>query len=709
MHEKRAAGEDNSEALAPVQEQSDGVPVDDRFLLQSLMDHIPDSIYFKDEKGRFIRINRAKADRSGLASTDDAVGKSDFDFFAPEHARKAWADEMEIMQTREPLVESEEHLIWSSGLERWVSTTKLPLQRQDGKVVGTFGISRDITKLKQTERALGAAKEVAETANRAKSEFVANMSHEIRTPMNGVIGMAELLLDTELSSVQREYTQAVLESGEALLGLLNDILDFSKIEAGKIELDPAAFDIRDSIGTMMKSLAARAHHKGLELAYHFDPKIPEIVVGDAGRLRQILINLVGNAIKFTEQGEVVVAVNVDPQTADSQNDQNISLKFAVTDTGIGVPQDKLDTIFAEFEQADKSTTRKYGGTGLGLAIASRFVELMGGRLAVQSEFGRGTTFSFVVQLPIGVRETSNKSQLNPESLHGLRVLVVDDNQTNRRILQETLQNWGIQPRAVSNAKDAFEQVKLAVEQGTPFQLVISDVNMPEIDGFGFVESLRHDSQVAETTVMLLTSGMRSGDLPRCEELNVATHLMKPVKQSELLRAISHAVGLDAHNADAPQSDSLDAASLESCSGYPNTATASPSLGSLRVLLVEDSLVNQMVAKGLMSKWGHTVSVAKNGIEAVQKSEADAFDLILMDVEMPEMDGLDATRAIRKREQNATPPQHVPIIAMTAHAMKGDEGRCREAGMDAYVAKPIRQQALLEAMTTVVAASSNRSR
>ncbi|GAA5508607.1 PAS domain-containing hybrid sensor histidine kinase/response regulator [Novipirellula caenicola] len=688
MHEKQVAGDGQSVAPEEPPPPSPDVPVDDRFLLQALMDHIPDSIYFKDAKGRFIRINQAKADRSGLATTDDAVGKSDFDFFDHDHARKALADEMEIMRTRDPLIESEEHLIWSSGLERWVSTTKLPLQRQDGEVVGTFGISRDITKLKQTERALGAAKEAAETANRAKSEFVANMSHEIRTPMNGVIGMAELLLDTDLNSVQREYAQAVLESGEALLGLLNDVLDFSKIEAGKIELDPTPFEIRDSIGTMMKSLAARAHHKGLELAYHFDSDIPEIVVGDAGRLRQVLINLVGNAIKFTERGEVVVDVKAERVEVHATKGPIISLRFAVSDTGIGVPQDKLDTIFTEFEQADKSTTRKYGGTGLGLAIASRFVELMGGRLTVQSQLGRGTTFSFSIDLPVGKRATANKSDLNPDSIRGLRVLVVDDNATNRRILHETLQNWGLHPTTVANVQDALHQVKSQSEKGTPFNFVISDVNMPEADGFDFVESLRRDRELADTNVMLLTSAIRSGDAIRCDELNVATHLMKPVKQSELLRAILHVVRRESRES---KTHELAAHAVDSATG-----------DGLRVLLAEDSLVNQRVAMGVMQKWGHTVTIAKNGVEAVQMSGSQDFDLILMDVEMPEMDGLDATRAIRKREQNQS--QHIPIIAMTAHAMMGDEQRCRDAGMDAYVAKPIRQELLLQAISSLVANS-----
>ncbi|TWU17323.1 Signal transduction histidine-protein kinase BarA [Novipirellula galeiformis] len=675
MDNKRSTSPTPSERDAPAP-LANGEEFDERFLLQCLMDHIPDSIYFKDAEGRFIRINRAKAERSGLPSTEEAVGKSDLDYFSSEHAEKAMADERAIMTTGQPLIESEEHLIWGSGLQRWVSTTKLPLQAKDGKVVGTFGISRDITKLKQTENALERAKEAAESANRAKSEFVANMSHEIRTPMNGVIGMAELLLDTELSPSQREYTQAVLESGEALLTLLNEILDFSKIEAGKLELDPRPFDLRDSIGTMMKSLAARAHHKGLELACHFDRELPERVIGDVGRLRQVLINLVGNAIKFTERGEVVVDLKVEDRT-----DDHVQIKFSVSDTGIGIPNDKLKTIFSEFEQADKSMTRKYGGTGLGLAIASRFVELMKGELAVSSVLGQGTNFSFTIGLPISEQKLTQKEQISPDSIAGLRVLIVDDNATNRRILQETLQGWGIESQTAGHARDALQQVKGAVQQGQPFDLVISDVNMPEIDGFELVQSLRHDHELAETTVMLLTSGIRSGDLPRCERLNVATHLMKPVKQSELLEAISQTVG---NLPRVPQEVTV------------NQTRPLTSSRSLNILLVEDSLVNQMVAIGLLKKGGHTYTVANNGIEAVELSASNPYDLILMDIEMPEMDGLQATRAIRERERSTN--KHTRIIAMTAHAMKGDDDRCFQAGMDAYLTKPIRQAALLNAIS-----------
>ncbi|WP_197439884.1 PAS domain-containing hybrid sensor histidine kinase/response regulator [Calycomorphotria hydatis] len=647
---------------------------DEKFLLQALMDHIPDSIYFKDKDGRYIRINQAKAERSGLSSPEDAIGKTDFDFFQPDHAKKADEDEREILRTREPLLESVEHLLWSTGLDRWVSTTKLPLTDRDGNVLGTFGISRDITKLKETERELERAKEAADSASRAKSEFVANMSHEIRTPMNGVIGMAELLLDTSLGQSQREYAEAILESADSLLGLLNEILDFSKIEAGKIELDPQPFDIRDSIGSMMKSLAVRAHRKDLELAYHFDPEIPVVLVADFGRLRQVLVNLIGNAIKFTEAGEVVVDI-----TTLRRTDDEIKLRFSVRDTGIGIPTHKLQSIFAEFEQVDRSTTRKYGGTGLGLAIAARFVELMGGELTVSSEVGEGSVFQFACTFPLTREQPTHKKTVTvPESILGMRVLVVDDNGTNRRILQEMIQNWGLRASTASNADDGYMLARSAVAEQNPFHMVISDVNMPERDGFDFVQCLREDADLKDTLVMMLTSGMRPGDLPRCEQLGVKTHLMKPVKQSELLEAVSGAL--------------MGAKEILTDSDAPIEHVI-PSSRRLHVLVAEDTLVNQRLAVGLIEKMGHTVTIARDGTEAVALTKEQDFDLILMDVEMPEMDGLEATRLIREREQQTG--NHVPIIATTAHAMSGDEERCLDAGMDAYIAKPIRRQSFLD--------------
>jgi PAS domain S-box-containing protein len=670
-------------------EDSTSDQFDQRFLLQSLMDHIPDSIYFKDTEGRFIQINRAKAERSGLASPKDAVGKTDFDFFQREHAEKAMADERRIMSTRQPLIESEEHLVWPNGLQRWVSSTKLPLENSSGEVVGTFGISRDITKLKTTEMALEHAKEIAETASRAKSEFVANMSHEIRTPMNGVIGMAELLLDTSLNASQREYTQMILESGETLLSLLNDVLDFSKIEAGKIELDPVPFSIRDCIGSMMKSLAVRAHRKQLELAYHIDSRIPDVLVGDFVRLRQVLVNLIGNAIKFTETGEVFVDVIL-------QNEDNdvITAKFVVRDTGIGIPADKLGNIFTEFEQVDKSTTRRYGGTGLGLAIATRFVRLMGGQLAVESKFGEGTEFSFVVNFPVSQSKIETKPRAIPASIHGKRVLIVDDNATNRRILQEMLKNWGIDFLAVSDANKALQQTKAAFHEDRPFNLIISDVNMPDMDGFDLVEAIRNDKDMAATKIMLLTSGMRTDDAHRAEEMGVQTHLMKPVKQSEMLNAITAELG---ESCDSEDTESAHLVADNSLSDVdPDTPTPNR---ELKVLVAEDSLVNQKLATAVLQRFGHSVKLAVNGVEAVEMTAAESFDLVLMDVEMPEMDGLQATQAIRQREEQTG--THLPIIAMTAHAMQGDQDRCLAAGMDAYVAKPMRQQALLDAITNLI--------
>ena len=678
MNDSEQTNPDEPMGTSPSSESTSESVLDESYLLQSLMDHIPDSIYFKDTRGRFIKINRAKADKSGLGSPDEAVGKCDLDFFQPEHAKKSMADEQTIIETGEPLVEMEERLIWPNHRRSWSSTTKLPLLNLHGQVIGTCGISRDITKLKETELELERAKEDAETASRAKSEFVANMSHEIRTPLNGVIGMSELLLDTNLTISQREFAQAILDSGEALLMLLNDILDFSKIEAGKIELDPEPFDIREGIGAMMKSLAARAHQKDLELAYHIDPQIPDALTGDFGRLRQVLVNLVGNAIKFTERGEVVVDVAL----KESKNGE-VDLQFVVRDTGIGIPHKKLDSIFTEFEQVDKSTTRRYGGTGLGLAIASRFVRLMGGEIGVTSRLGQGSTFTVSARFPISELKPGAKRRATVESVRGLRVLVVDDNATNRRFLEEMLRNWGMVPETVSNARHAFQRAKEELRAGHPFDLVISDVNMPEMDGFELVEAIRQDGDLAATPIVLLTSATRPGDASLCGQLGVRTHLMKPVKQSELLNGITESLGI--------------AEILVNEKSVATTNDRSPAR-VLHVLLAEDSIVNQRLAVGLLKKWGHTVAIANNGKVAVELSKSDEIDLVLMDVEMPEMDGLQATRAIREHERGTT--RHLPIIAMTAHAMKGDESRCLEAGMDAYLSKPIRQEALFDAIASL---------
>ena len=649
----------------------------ERDLLRALMDHLPDLIFAKDAAGRFLTVNATLLRDLKVKSLDDVVGKTDYDFFPKEMADHFRADDRQVMQADAPLLNREETVPEASGRERWVLTTKVPLRDAKQQVEGLVGICRDVTEMKLAREAMRQAKEAAESANRAKSDFLANMSHEIRTPMNAVIGMTELLLDTNLNSTQRDYLRMVQESGESLLAIINDILDFSKIEAGKLEIDHSEFHLRDSLAATLKLLAVRAHRKNLELACHFDPATPDLLVGDVNRLRQIVINLVGNAIKFTDAGEVLV--NVQFATNEHSDDGQVLLHFSVKDTGIGIAKDKFNLVFQAFEQADASITRRFSGTGLGLAISSRLVEVMQGRIWLESEIGQGSTFHFTLKLQLGQGAAAPRE---PVLVGDIRVLVVDDNATNRLILQEMFQNWGMAPSCYSDAPQALAALRAAHQNGQPFQLIASDVDMPQVDGFTFAQQVRADPILAATPIILLTSGDRPGEIARCEELTISSHLLKPVSPSELYEAVSGALRTT-KPANPPAALDL--------------APGALSLRSLHLLLAEDSLVNQKLAVGLLQKYGHRVTVANNGREAVAAVGTQSFDGVLMDVQMPELDGFEATRQIRDQEKGSG--RRIPIIAMTAHAMTGDRERCLEAGMDDYLSKPIRSQLLLEKLAS----------
>lgn len=574
------------------------------------------------------------------------------------------------------LYQVEHRLRRHDGVYRHMMVRGVPILDEHGAIREWVGIHTDIDELKRAEAAQREAKEAAQAANRAKSEFLANMSHEIRTPMNGIIGMTELALGTELTAEQREYLDMVKLSADYLMAVINDILDFSKIEAGKLDLDPIDFSLQDHLDDTISTLALRAHHKSLELACHVPADVPDSLVGDPGRLRQILVNLIGNAIKFTSAGEVVVRV-----AQESLDDRSINLHFSVQDTGIGIPRDKLGVLFQAFSQVDTSTTRKYGGTGLGLAISAQLVKLMGGRVWVESETGIGSTFHFTARFGKSESPIPRQTVFDLARIRGLSVLVVDDNATNRRILHDTLREWGAVPSTAANGREALAAMQRSAQLGTPFHLVLLDYMMPEMDGFMLATEIKRHPQLAGSMLMMLTSADHREHGTRCRELGVSAYLTKPIKRTELLKTIFNL--------------------LSEPGSAPARFTPSPrheiqrSARSLRVLLTEDGVVNQMLAVRLLEKRGHQVVVAGDGRKALEALETNEFDVVLMDVQMPEMDGFEATRLIRQREQATG--GHVPIIAMTAHAMKGDRERCLAEGMDRYISKPLAPTELFEAV------------
>jgi PAS domain S-box-containing protein len=648
---------------------------------RELAELLPEIVYEMDEQGLVTFVNRQAFEVTGYTEEDVQQGFEAVSLLAPSDREKAREHILKSI-SGEGQSYNEYTALRKDGSVFPVIAKSTPIIRQ-GKAVGLRGILVDITERKRAEEEVRQAKDAAEAASRAKSEFLANMSHEIRTPMNGIIGMTELALDTELTPEQREYLVMVKDSADNLLTLINDILDFSKIEAGKLGLDLIDFNLHDTLANTMKTLAPRASGKGLELVYQTPPRLPRDLVGDPGRLRQILVNLVGNAIKFTERGEVVVHVETQSQTEDG-----VELHFAVTDTGIGIPREKQELVFAAFAQADNSTTRKYGGTGLGLAITSQLVKMMRGRLWVESEPGQGSTFHFTAHFGLAQAPTKPHALRETVCLRDMPVLVVDDNATNRRILEAMLTHWLMQPSLAEGGWAGLAAMEQAKDAERPFPLVLIDAQMPDMDGFTLAQRIKESPGLAGATIMMLTSAGQRGDAARCRELGIAVYLIKPIRQSELLEAILVALGRPSREGEQP------------------TVLTRHSLREarrkLRVLVAEDNVVNQELAVRLLEKQGHTVAVAGNGreaLDALEKATSRGFDVVLMDVQMPEMDGLEATAAIRQKEKATG--RHLPIIAITAHALKGDRERCLAAGMDDYLAKPIQAKELLAAVEGAV--------
>jgi PAS domain S-box-containing protein len=679
-----------------------------------------------DFTGRYLRLNEKFSAIVGYPRAE-LLQKSFHDITHPDDLTASIESLATLVRGESTVFGLEKRYVREDGCLVWVELFASLQRDAAGQPAYLITVVQDISERKRLDAEFRAAKEAAEAANRAKDEFLANVSHEIRTPMNAILGMTQLALETELTDDQRNCLKTVKSAADNLLSIINDLLDFSKIEAGKLELALADFSLRASVGETLRALAVRAYNKGLDLIYQVQPDVPDALIGDAGRLRQILLNLIENAIKFTDEGEVVVTVEnltsvlasapasgvmsaLRPSKSElpgAPQEPDVYLRFEVRDTGIGIPRDKHQSIFKAFEQEDTSTTRKYGGTGLGLTIAARLVALMGGDITVQSESGRGSTFAFKARFERQPHPPEQPAVHPPPLFHGVPVLVVDDNLTNRRILHEWLRAWKMKPLAVADAAAAMDALQRGAERGQPYRLALIDARMPDVDGLMLAAKIRERSELSATRILLLTSGDRTGDPARSRELGIDGHLLKPIQQDQLLDSICRALRKDRRRtvqdqgeilgscSDTPLKDGAEGATDAIDSSFERRVSSA----RLRILVAEDNEFNAQLLEQLLRRRGHQVQVANNGRDALRLAETSKFDLLLLDVHMPELDGFQVVQAVRAREQTAG--GHLPVIALTARSRKEDRERCLAAGMDDFLAKPIQAPDLWAAIERIV--------
>jgi two-component system sensor histidine kinase/response regulator len=658
-------------------------------MYRQILDAITDMVFCKDRQSRFIWANKAYKDYYGKTHEQlrEIIGSP---CPIPEYTRQYIQNDAHVFNTGTTLNIPEQTVVRSDGEARLFHTVKAPIFNADGTVTMLVGVSRDITERKRAELELAQARDAALQSARLKSEFLANMSHEIRTPLNGIIGMTGLLLDTTLTLEQREFTETVRSSADALLTIINDILDFSKIEAGKLSIETIDFDLRSAIEGVIELMAEHAHRKDLELASLIYHDVPTQLRGDPGRLRQVLTNLVSNAIKFTAHGEVIVRT-----TKESETDTDVVVRIVVSDTGIGIPQEARNRLFQAFSQVDGSTTRKYGGTGLGLAISKQLIELMGGTIGVESIPCRGSTFWFTLRFP---KQSSMQESL-PQiltRLEGVRVLVVDDNATNRKILHYQLAGWGIRHDSVADGPEALAMLHRQAAAGDPFTIVILDMQMPEMDGLQLAQAIKADSAVASARLLMMTSLGHRGDDRLIEEAGIIAFLTKPVKQSQLFDHLATIIGADARETDGSPGADVGKRLPQTRATFPSMPARILKEGGnpVRILVAEDNVVNQKVILRQLQKLGYMADAVANGREVLHSLEWLPYDIVLMDCQMPEMDGYETTATIRQREGSS---KHTTIIAMTAHALQGDRDKCLEAGMDDYLSKPLKLEDLQQSL------------